>query len=149
MKIDIDINTIYEETKLIIQAPEMSDEVTDLLKKLKEDKPTSLSGKKAQKIYVIDLKDIILIYAQNNKVLVSTMDDTYEVKQKLYEVEEIVSGGTFVRISKSAIVNIKGIKNIEVSFNGSLVVKCLNGQEEIISRRFVPAVKSFIGLGGK
>jgi len=149
MKIDIDINTIYEDTKIIIQAPEMTDEVTDLLKKLKEDKPTTLSGKKSQKIYVIDLKDIILIYAQNNRVLVSTMTDTYEIKQKLYEVEDIVSGSTFVRISKSAIVNIKGIKNIEVSFNGSLVVKCLNGEEEIISRRFVPAVKAFIGLGGK
>lgn len=148
MKIDIDINESYKETRVIVQSRELNDEVTEILDKLK-DRPKTVTGKRNQQIYIIEIEEILIVYAQSNKVYVSTLNGVFEIKQKLYEIEELLSGSTFVRISKSSIVNSKGIKNIEIEFNGSLVVRCLNDQTEIISRRYIKSVKEFLGIGGK
>lgn len=149
MKFDIDINKDYKEIVIVIKTPEMNQEVTDLMMKLKTQKSTTVSGLKDEKIFVLAPENILLLYTESKKVYADTMDGRYEIKKKLYEIETQLEGASFIRISKSAIINIKKIKNIEVIFNGSLVVKFENGHEEIISRRYVKKVKDFIGLRGK
>lgn len=149
MKFDIDINKDYKEIVIVIKAPEMNQEVTDLMMKLKTQKSTTVSGLKDEKIFVLAPENILLLYTESKKVYADTLDSRYEIKKKLYEIETQLEGTSFIRISKSAIINIKKIKNIEVIFNGSLVVKFENGHEEIISRRYVKKVKDFIGLRGK
>lgn len=151
MKFDIDINPSYEDISVVIKSPDMNAEVTGIMTKLQTDtvQQETISGRIDQKIFVLDPKDILLFYSENGKVMADTMEASYEIKQKLYAVEESLKQSTFIRISKSAIVNVKRIKNIEMFFNGSLVVKFHNGHEEIISRRYVAKVKEFIGMGGK
>jgi len=149
MKFDIDINNDYKEIVIVIKAPQMNEEVTNLMAKLQTPKTNTISGLKDEKIFVLSKEEILLFYTEDKKVYADTMDSSYEIKQKLYEIEAELEGTSFIRISKAAIVNIKMIKNIEVIFNGSLVVKFANSHEEIISRRFVNKVKEFIGLGGK
>jgi len=149
MKFDIDINESYKEVSITIKAPEMSSEVAQLMSKLQKEKTDTISGKYNQKIYILNYDDILLFYSEDGKIIADTLEGSYEISKKLYEIEEELLATSFIRISKSAIVNIKRIQNIEVFFNGSLVVKFANGHEEIISRRFVGKVKEFIGLGGK
>lgn len=149
MKIDIDINENYKETTVVIKAKELNDQVSEIIENLKGHKPSTITGTQNQKIYVLNPLDIHLFYSESGKVYAKTEDQRYEIKQKLYEIEDHLEGSSFIRISKSAIVNIKQIKNIEVFFNGSLVVKLNNGHEEVISRRFVSKVKEFIGMGGR
>jgi len=149
MKVEVDINKKYKTINVVIQSPEHNREVTDIVTKLEHQKNHTISGKCNDKIYILNPEDIYLFYSMRGKVLVDTKESSFEIKQKLYEVEENLMGKSFVRISKSAIVNIYKIKNIEISFNGSLVVKFDNGHDEIISRRHATKVKEFIGLGGK
>ncbi len=165
MRYEIDINGDYKEVSVLIKAPEMNEEVAGILARLEDDRKNqerhladagqkrpvhpSISGRIDQKIYVLSPEDISLFYTIKGKVFADSKNFTYEIRQKLYEVEDLLVGTSFIRISKSAIVNIHRIKNIEVTFNGSLVVKFSNGHEEIISRRFVSKVKEFIGLGGQ
>lgn len=149
MKVEIDINKKYKGTNVVIQSPELNQDVTDIVTKLENRKTATISGNLNEKIYILNPENIYLFYSMRGKVLADTKESSFEIKQKLYEVEENLVGSSFIRISKSAIVNIYKIKNIEISFNGSLVVKFDNGHDEVISRRFVGKVKEFIGLGGK
>lgn len=149
MKIEMDIDKKYEELTLRIQAPELTNEINELLANLNTNRKTTLAGVIDQKIYVLDPGNILLLYSEGSKILADTLENTYEIKQKLYECEEMLLQHGFVRISKSAIVNVRKIKSIEMYFNGSLMVKFPNNRQEIISRRYVNQVKSFIGLGGK
>jgi len=151
MKIDIDIDQKYKNVEVMIKAPKMNDEVTKLVNQLKDKSKeiTRISGKIDDRIYILEPIEVLLFYSSLGKVYASTMKGTYEIKQTLYSLEDNLATSSFVRISKSAIVNIKKIKNIEVSFNGSLVVRFHNNQEEIISRRYVTKFKKFIGLGGQ
>lgn len=149
MKIDIDINENYDEFTLVIKAPEMTEEITELMTKLKNNSNKNIIGRIEQKLHILNYKDILVFYSEGQKIYADTMNGTYEVKQKLYEIEERLVEKSFVRISKFAIANINKIKNIEMFFNGSLVVNFINGKQEMISRRYVSKVKEYLGLGGK
>lgn len=148
MKIDIDINENYKEITLTVKAPEMTPEVVDLIGKLKTTNK-NVVGRIEQKMHVLNPQDILLFYSQEQKIFADTMKGTYEIKQKLYEIEEELKGEGFVRISKFAIANINKIRDMEMFFNGSLVANFINGKQEAISRRYVSKVKEYLGIGGK
>ncbi len=95
MKFDIDINKKYEEITIVIKSPEMNQEVTEIMTKLQIPKQLTISGKVDQKIFVLDPKEIYLFYGQGGKVLADTKDKSYEIKQKLYEIEEGLIGNYF------------------------------------------------------
>ncbi|MEG1002684.1 LytTR family DNA-binding domain-containing protein [Clostridium sp.] len=149
MKIDIDINEEYEETIVLIKSPKLNEEVSTLVGKLQSTSCKKIVGKINQKMRILNRDEILVFYSENHKILADTSEVTYEIKQKLYEIEENLKGTSFIRISKFAIANIEKVKEIEVSFNGSLVVNFINGRQEIISRRYVSKVKEYLGIGGK
>ncbi len=149
MKLEVDVNKKYKEIHIIIQTPELNQEVKQIMNQLEQEKIITFSGKSDNKIYVLNHKEINMFYSQNGKIYGDTDHVKFEVKHKLYEIESLLHDASFIRISKSAIVNIYRIMNIEISFNGSLVVKFKNGHSETISRRHVTGFKKFIGLGGK
>ena len=68
---------------------------------------------KEDTMYLIDLDKVETIYASNAKVLVRTADNQiYTSKQKLYQLEEILSSTSFVRISNSEIVNFDKVEKL-------------------------------------
>lgn len=73
----------------------------------------------------------------NNVFLYSSMQ-TYETKQKLYELESILKEKYFLRVSKSLIVNLMKIKSIKPALNGRYLAVLEDGEEIIISRKYVP-----------
>lgn len=149
MKIELDIAPHYNELTIKIGSNEMNDEVMNLMQRLKETKPQSFIGKTEQKWVPLQLTDIILFYTEDQKVWADSLKGTFEMKQKLYELENQLEGTSFVRISKGVIANIHHMRDIEVFFNGSLVVNFKNNRQEIISRRYVNQVKQTIGMGVK
>jgi DNA-binding LytR/AlgR family response regulator len=149
VKIDIDINENYDELTLTIKAPEMTSEISELMCKLQNTNNKSIIGKIGTKMYILSPQDILLFYSQGQKIFADTIDGTYEVKQRLYEIEALLTVTFFVRISKFAIANLNKIKDIEMFFDGSLIVNFINVKQETISRRYVSKVKKYLGLGGK
>jgi DNA-binding LytR/AlgR family response regulator len=65
----------------------------------------------------------------------------YDVKQKLYELEQIYAHTDFLRISKAMIVNVSKISKIVPMFNGRLEAVLTNGERVTISRQYVPDLK--------
>ena len=149
MKVEIDINAAHETLIISIKNNEMTDEVTDIIKKLESDSTAKIIGKHNDSIYLLDPKEIVCFYSEGNKVKTDTLERQYEVKEKLYALEEKLQRHGFVRLSKYAIANVHMIKRIEVEFNGSLLVHFKNGKNEGISRRNVSKVKNYLGIGGQ
>ena len=52
----------------------------------------------------------------------------------------------FMRISKSIIVNLQKIKNVEAVFSGMLLLHMKNGSKEYVSRTYLPKMKEFLGI---
>ncbi|WGX76775.1 LytTR family DNA-binding domain-containing protein [Paraclostridium bifermentans] len=148
MKIDIDIDKRYEEIQVILRSNEMNDETIEILEKLKTTKNKYILGKSDKKVYIVDIKDIYFFYSENQKVFVETKDFRYEVDERLYEIEENFKNTSFIRVSKFSIVNLKKVKNIDMSFSGNLTINFINGKKESISRRYISKIKDYLKNGG-
>ena len=95
--------------------------------------------------YIIDADEIVFIEAKDNKVYACTKLDTYEAKQKLYEIKELLGTRPFAQISKSVIVNINCVKSIQAEFSGNYRLKLKNRKESLtISRKYFKEFKDRI-----
>lgn len=148
MDVHIDISDQHMETSITIHANSWSDDLDSLVKKLKSPDTQRLFGEKDDQTIIIHPEEIEYFYAQQRKVYAVVNGTTLEVKYKLYEIEELLSGYNFSKFSKSAIGNLKAIVRFEVAFNGNLCVYFGSGKKEYVSRKYVPELKKKLIHGG-
>lgn len=94
----------------------------------------------------INLGDIYYFEAVDGKVFVYCKNKVHEVKQKLYELEELCREKNCFRASKSTILNIAKIESIRPSISGRFVALLDNGERVVISRQYVSVLKNRLGL---
>lgn len=101
-----------------------------------------------ERILLVKIDDIEFFTAGESSVLCNVREGrTLEVKKKLYELEHLLTGRGFFRVSKSIIVNILEIKDISPWFGGRLLLRLKNGRDEIeVSRRYVSDFKEYLGV---
>ncbi len=104
-------------------------------------------GKKDDANHVIPLYEIFYFESVDEKVFCYTKNDTYEVKYRLYELEEILTKARFIRISISMILNVAQVEAFKSSMNGRMEARLKNGEAVEISRSYVPSLRRM--LGGK
>ena len=83
----------------------------------------------------------------DNRVFLYTAAESYETRLKLYELEDMLKEKTFLRISKSMIVNLMKITSVRPALNGRFSAILKNGEEILISRKYVPALKRVLKGG--
>ena len=99
-------------------------------------------------IVMIEPGNIYYFEAVDDHVFAYCESKVYEIKRKLYELEQQFDNTDFLRISKSVIVNISKITRLTPGFNGRFEALLDNGERTMISRQYVPALKKKLGLGG-
>lgn len=95
---------------------------------------------------VIDVRTVLAFYAKDKAVWAHTTSGDYQLKQRLYEIDEALPAADFVRISQSEIVNIGAIKNLDLSLTGTISVRLVDGTRYYVSRRQLPSFKTKLGL---
>ncbi len=146
MQIEIKIDSSYTEPKIVILTAVMSEDVSRVLNKLSENTPQILSGCKNEKVEVIEQEDLIRVYANAGKVFASTSKGEYMIRLRLYEIEERLHPNQFIRISNSEIINLKRVKNFDLSFTGTICVELDNHITTYVSRRYVSKIKKILGI---
>jgi DNA-binding LytR/AlgR family response regulator len=146
MKFDVKIDEKCVETSVTIVAREMGDEVNELLNRLSSQQPHLITGVQDDNVIVVEVDKIIRVYAENKKVYISTEDGEYYSKLRLYQFEERLPAKEFVRISNSEIVNLKKIRDFDLSFSGSICVRFQSGSTTFVSRRYVSKIKNILGM---
>ncbi|MFD1067950.1 LytTR family DNA-binding domain-containing protein [Oceanobacillus locisalsi] len=149
MKINIDIDDKYEGTQITIQAKEWTQELEDIVNVIRKEKQQRLFGIDEEQTVLLDPKEIDYIHAEKRKIYAVSKDWHFEVRMKLYEVEEFLVPHGFMRFSKSVIGNIHRIEKFEASFNGNLCVYFQSGNKEYITRKYVSAIKDKLMQGGQ
>ena len=146
MKIELNIDENCTETKVIIIAEKMTDEVSALMRRLSEETPQGIVGFDGDIVQLLEPSDIIRIYAAVGKVFAVTAQREYALRLRLYEAEERLSVRDFVRISNSEIINIKKAKKFDMSTVGTICVSLSNGDISFVSRRYVSKIKKTLGI---
>ena len=126
---------------MIIRAPRLTEDVARLQQLILEQKMTPLTFYKDRSEYFVDVSKILFFETDGEKIYAHTREEAYEVRQKLYELEEILPIA-FCRISKSTIVNTKQIYSIEKSFSGTSTVNFYQTHKQVhVSRHYYQLLK--------
>ena len=146
MQVELKIDSACVEPKVIIATASVTEEVNWILKRLSEEIPQVISGKKDEKIEVLDEAEIIRVYAQGGRVFAVSDKGEYVLRLRLYEAEERLDSRRFVRISNSEIINLKKVSCFDLSFTGTICVKLSNHTMSYVSRRYVSKIKKMLGI---
>ncbi|MDO5097033.1 MAG: LytTR family DNA-binding domain-containing protein [Peptostreptococcaceae bacterium] len=146
MQIEIKIDSSCKEPKIIILTESMSDEVNEIIQRISEEKPHLLTAFREDVVEILDQNDIFRIYSANGKVFAVTDNTEYILRFRLYELEERLSKKYFVRISNSEIINLKKVKNFDLSYSGTICVRMLDDSTAFVSRRYVSKIKQVLGM---
>lgn len=145
MKITIETPRPGEEDEIIVRCAALDEQLMKLIYALKmqQDK---ITGYVEDKIVKLEPKEIYYFESVDNKVFAYTEKGVYEVRRKLYEIEESFTHMDFLRISKSSIVNVAKIAYLRPIFNGRFEAKLKNGEKIIISRQYIVELKKKLGI---
>lgn len=146
MQIEIKIDPACGETRVLVTADSMSEEVSSILQRLSEDVPQILAGFREERLEVLEPSEILRIYAEDGKVFAVTASGIYTMRQRLYELEERLDKKQFVRISNSEIINLKKVRGFDLSISGTICVSLTNGSVTYVSRRYVSRIKQVLGV---
>lgn len=133
------------ETEVILRGDITGSEITSILQLLQPRASDKLLLYREEEQFIIAAGDIVFLETSGSKVLAYTPTETYEAKQKLYELRQLLSGCAFAQISKSTIVNIDHVKSIQAEFSGNYRIKLKSRKESLtISRKYFKEFKDRI-----
>ena len=145
MKITIEALADGAEEEIIIRTNTMDSDIINLIYAVKAGR-NRITAFYENEIVQLDSKEVYYFESVDNKVYACCEKKVFEIKQKLYELEEIYKQTNFVRISKSMIVNISKVSKIVPMFNGRLECVLCNGEKVIITRQYVANLKKKLGI---
>lgn len=109
MQVEIKIDGSCIDPKVIILTASMTEDVSNIIKKLSENSSQIISGYKDEKIEILEQTDLIRIYANSGKVYAVTDKGEYILRLRLYEIENRLPSNQFIRISNSEIINLNKV----------------------------------------
>ena len=148
MELRVNRVPIEEPEVLEIRCHKVSDDVQEIISFVKS-RQGQISTEKDGRRIEIPLIDIFYAESVDNRLVVYTAKDSYEVKLKLYELEDMLRGRTFLRVQKSLLLNLMKIKSIKPALSGRYTALLKNSEEVVISRKYVSDLKNALKGGDK
>jgi len=146
MKVSLNIDRDFEETKVTIECPALDDSVQEILNFIKGQDTEFLVGKDGDMQHILKPGNIHFFHTEKDGVVAVTAAGSFKIKEKLYELEEILPSNKFIRLSKSVIANLHEMSHFEASFNGTLCVYFKSGAKEYVSRTYVNSIKESLKM---
>lgn len=145
MQIEVKIDERMKETKVIIVTPKMDETVSELMKRISEERPQVIAAFLDGTVCLLDQGEIYRIYSQEGEVFCQTQTGAWNLHLRLYELEERLDR-RFARISNSEIINLHRVKYFDLSYAGTIRVTMKNGDTTYVSRRYVSKIKKALGI---
>ena len=146
MQLKVSRVPIEEPEVLEIRCHKISDDVQEIISFVKS-RQGQLSAVKDGQSIEVPLIDIFYAESVDNRVFIYTAKESYEVRLKLYELEDMMKGRSFLRVQKSMLLNLMKVKSIKPALSGRYSAILKNGEEVVISRKYVANLKQTLKRG--
>ena len=98
--------------------------------------------------YYFSVEDIYFFETSGDSVFAHTAQDSYLVKQRLYELEQMLPRH-FVRVSKGGILNAKHVFSLQKNLASTSLVKFSKGHKQVfVSRHYYSELKQRLAERG-
>lgn len=105
-----------------------------------------IAGKREDQQFFIDVNDICFIESMGHDIIIHASDGTYNSGERLKALEQVLPADRFLRVSNSAIVNLKKIKCIESSLLQKFILHMTNGSKVDVTRSYYYIFRERIGI---
>lgn len=146
MKIKLLMHKQFNEPEIHICFKELTEEVNHLKETIEQAVNFTIMGYTQNGVEVIAADTIVRIYTEGQSVYAASEEKVFKLHQRLYELEEMLQGKNFIRISNSEIVNVKKIIRLDTSVTGTICILLKGGLESYVSRRNVSRIKKVLGI---
>lgn len=139
MKISVEFIDELNETEVVIKCSKVDYQIEMLIEAIKERSPIIFS--KGETDYFIDINQILFFETESNKIYAHTKNDSYTTKEKLYQLENKLTT-SFLRVSKSTIINTSKIYSITKNLTSSSLVEFFGTHKKVyVSRKYYPLLR--------
>ena len=146
MKVNLFLSNEIDESYADIHTNQLTENIKKAVSILENDEFNNiLPVKKGSDIVFLDFNDIYMVRVEDKQVRVYSENSVYPIKKALYQVEDELNL-SFIRISKTTIVNMKKIDRVAPSLKGMMFIQLKNGLKDNISRKYLPNFKKALGL---
>ncbi|BBF41793.1 response regulator of the LytR/AlgR family [Lachnospiraceae bacterium KM106-2] len=137
MRIQIEVEESLQENEVIIRCNQITDDVIALQKAISQQSSSmnQIVFYKGETEYFVVLDDILFFETDETGICAHTKKELYQVKYKLYELEELLPGH-FMRVSKSTILNINRIYSITRNLTGASLVEFQDTHKQVYVSRY-------------
>ena len=122
--------------ELVIYCQQVTPEIDSIVRLINELDAgrQQLTFFKGDEQYFLNLREILFFDTEGDRVYAHTIDQAYEVKLRLYELEAMLPG-FFVKASRSAIVSILHVFSVQRGLTGLSLLSFRNSHKEIYCSR--------------
>jgi len=137
MKIKIELENNLIEDEVIIRCSKIDSNIQKIQNAISgiAEQNKQVSFLKEGKEYYFPIDAILFFETNDNQINSHTENDVFQVKYKLYELEEILPSN-FVRVSKSTILNINKIYSIDKNIVSSSIVQFYKTHKQVYVSRY-------------
>lgn len=135
MKITLNQDPSFAETEVIINCPQVDEDILRLTAVLRVHQK-KLVGILDGERHLLDVKDILYIDAVDKKTFIYTDNAFYESALKLYELENALRELDFLRAGRSCILNFRRIKSVRPELGRRWLVTMDSGEQLYVSRQY-------------
>jgi len=128
------------------KGPAIDSRLVSLLEELREERkyPERLIVKSGGRVFFVRTEEIDWVEASGNYVKIHTKNEAHLLRESMKNMEGKLDPKIFVRIHRSAIVNIDRIKELEPWFHGEYIVIMRDGTRLTASRVFSDRLSALI-----
>lgn len=105
---------------------------------------TRLMVRSGNRIIPITAADIIWIEAAEDYALLHTVQGKFTASTGIGELEKRLDSQVFMRVHRSAIINVQCIKHVETDTSGNLTITMVNGAKVKVSRSYTSQIRGLI-----
>ena len=136
MKLIVEQSLDCTETEIHIRCGLMDERLKHLIEQVRLFSFSVMAEKDGASVPVV-LEDIYYFDSVDNKTFLYVEKDVYRCDKKLYELESLLTGTSFVRISKNCIVNTAVVTSVRAQLSGRLEEKKKNNEKVLVSKHYI------------
>ena len=143
MKIRIEVTGDPLENEIIIRCGRVDDEIRAIHRFILDIASAAprVSFYKGNEEYYLPLEEVLFFETEGEVVRAHTSSDVYLTRYRLYELENLLPL-SFIRVSKSSIVNIQSIYSIKRELSSASLIAFAGTHKHVyVSRRYYASLK--------
>lgn len=144
MRVEIKLMEGLEQPYAVIYTEKIDEEIQRIVSLIGISKEV-VTAVHNERTIVLKNEDIYVIRVEDEKTIIHCKNQQFISKKRLCELEKVLKH-SFMRISKTTLINLKYIEGIEAAFGGMMLLIMKNGCKDYVSRKYLPNLKKYLGI---